>query len=110
ATGMQPLVSIPHLTQRNIRALLNTDAEDTLRPRVEEARVRYQEAATLLATRLGLDPWHHLDAPERTPIVVVTSSAPADGKSTTTAALGRALGRLGLDVLAVDGDYHRRSL
>jgi tyrosine-protein kinase len=39
--------------------------------------------------------------------IVVTSPAPADGKTTVTTLLGEALGRLGMRVLLVDGDLRR---
>lgn len=109
ATGLESLAGIPHLTQRDIRALFTMDGA-TDRPRVDRARTRYREAAAVLATQLGLDPRHRPQAPAPTPILVVTSSTPGDGKTTTTAALAHALADTGLDVLAVDGDYHKRSL
>jgi capsular exopolysaccharide synthesis family protein len=39
--------------------------------------------------------------------IVVTSPAPADGKTTVTTLLGEALGRLGMRVLLIDGDLRR---
>ena len=43
-------------------------------------------------------------------MVLVTSANPAEGKSTSSAALARGFADLGLDVLAVNGDFHRTSL
>jgi capsular exopolysaccharide synthesis family protein len=40
-------------------------------------------------------------------VIVVTSPAPADGKTTVTTLLGEALGRLGMRVLLIDGDLRR---
>jgi polysaccharide biosynthesis transport protein len=40
-------------------------------------------------------------------VIVVTSPAPADGKTTVATLLGEALGRLGMRVLLVDGDLRR---
>jgi capsular exopolysaccharide synthesis family protein len=40
-------------------------------------------------------------------LIVVTSPAPADGKTTVTTLLGEALGRLGMRVLLIDGDLRR---
>jgi succinoglycan biosynthesis transport protein ExoP len=40
-------------------------------------------------------------------LIVVTSPAPADGKTTVTTLLGEALARLGMRVLLVDGDLRR---
>jgi capsular exopolysaccharide synthesis family protein len=43
-------------------------------------------------------------------LVVVTSPAPSDGKTTTAALLSEALGRLGMRVLLVDADLRRPGL
>lgn len=40
-------------------------------------------------------------------LIVVTSPAPSDGKTTVTTLLGEALGRLGMRVLLIDGDLRR---
>ena len=40
-------------------------------------------------------------------LIVITSPAPADGKTTVTTLLGEALGRLGMRVLLIDGDLRR---
>jgi len=40
-------------------------------------------------------------------VIVVSSPAPADGKTTVTTLLGEALGRLGMRVLLIDGDLRR---
>jgi len=40
-------------------------------------------------------------------LIVVSSPAPADGKTTVTTLLGEALGRLGMRVLLIDGDLRR---
>ncbi|HEV8602069.1 MAG TPA: AAA family ATPase [Gaiellaceae bacterium] len=40
-------------------------------------------------------------------VIVVTSPAPADGKTTVTTLLGEALGRLGMRTLLIDGDLRR---
>ena len=40
-------------------------------------------------------------------LIVVTSPAPADGKTTVTTLLGEALGRLGMRILLIDGDLRR---
>lgn len=114
-TGMNVIVEIPRLTRRRVRALLDLDAgrRDT---RLADAQLRYQEAAWVIATALGIDPRTSVDASPNTPhrgpapMVLVTSTSPAEGKTTSTAALAGALAALGFDVLAVDGDYHHRSL
>ncbi len=109
ATGMETLVAVPHLARRNIRALVTPNGESTA-ARVVRARVRYGEAATMLATKLGGPP---PTGPTPLPpprCVVVPWRPPPDATPTTTAALVRALGDTGLRVLAVDGDYHQRDL
>jgi tyrosine-protein kinase len=40
-------------------------------------------------------------------LIVVTSPAPADGKTTVVTLLGEALGRLGMRILLIDGDLRR---
>ncbi len=113
ATGMPVIVEIPRLSRRRMRALLSgTDDSDD--PRVADATIRYREAASVLVSALGLKPRKLGDTiatrQRPAPVVLVTSTVPAEGKTTSTAALAAALAYLGFDVLAVDGDYHNRSL
>ncbi len=117
-TGMNVIVEIPRLSARRLRALVGGEPT-TGDPKVDDARFRYREAAWVIATELGLDP--RIDAedrqaaerdagPRRAPMVLVTSTSPSEGKTTSTAAIADALAFLGFKVLAVDGDYHHRSL
>lgn len=117
-TGLEVIVEIPRLSRRRVLRLL--DMHSTVHdPRVEDAQIRYREAAWVIAGQLGIDPRRAVDARDggdatgdghRAPIIMVTSSSPSEGKTTSTAALASALGYLGFRVLAVDGDYHHRSL
>lgn len=118
ATGMALIVEIPRLSRRRLRAMTDAVADDP-DPKVADAQIRYREAAWVIATELGLDPRPDVgetrppvegDGTGGAPLVLVTSTAPAEGKTTSTAALASALAYLGFDVLAVDGDYHHRSL
>lgn len=119
-TGLDVIVEIPRLSPRRLRALVEDPA--SVDPKVADAQIRYQEAAWVIASSLRIDPRQKLAEtarrdgsprpPEdhRAPIVLVTSTTPSEGKTTSTAALASALGSLGFSVLAVDGDYHHRSL
>lgn len=118
ATGMNVIVEIPRLGRRRLRALVGGEPTRS-DPKVSDARFRYREAAWVIATEMGLDPRSDADArrtlehstgQRRAPLVLVTSTSPSEGKTTSTAALADALAFLGFDVLAVDGDYHHRSL
>ena len=117
-TGIGVIVEIPILSKRRVRELA-TPASESTHPKVVDAKIRYREAAWVIATKLGVEPrpgaLSHVpttspDAPRRAPVILVTSTTPAEGKTTSTAALATALGGLGFTVLAVDGDYHHRSL
>lgn len=112
ATGLQQISGIPHLTQKQVRAML-TGSRDDVPEAVDRALVRYREAATLLLAQMDVAS-RRAGAPDRghrrAPIIVITSTTPAEGKTTTTAALARAIGDGGFDVLAVDGDYYRHGL
>ncbi|MBS1848856.1 MAG: hypothetical protein JST73_11315, partial [Actinobacteria bacterium] len=117
ATGLGVIVEIPRMSKRRVRAVLAHDPDETNRS-VVDARLRYVEAAWEIAAVLGIDPHRPIDGTNGTPgvarpeapIVLVTSTAPAEGKTTSTAALAAAFGHLGFRALAVDGDYHHRSL
>lgn len=118
STGMNVIVEIPRLSRKRLRGLTGNEPP-TSDPKVSDARFRYQEAAWVIATELGLEPRPdgavlrpRPDGSEArpAPIVLVTSTSPSEGKTTSTAALATALANLGFDVLAVDGDYHHRSL
>lgn len=118
ATGLRVIVEIPRLSRRRLGELLNPAAPDP-HPKVADAQIRYREAASVIVADLGLDPRPVTGASSREadhdesrhcPIVLVTSTSPSEGKTTSTAALASALAYLGFDVLAVDGDYHHRSL
>ena len=115
SSGLRPLAEIPHLSKRSVRALVASDPSQPVR----QALTRYRAAAAMVAVDLGMKPTrssHALASPEepavgrRAPIVLVTSANPAEGKSTSSAALARGFADLGLDVLAVNGDFHRSSL
>ncbi|HET8931010.1 MAG TPA: division plane positioning ATPase MipZ [Acidimicrobiales bacterium] len=117
-TGLRVIVEIPRLSRRRLRALMDPAAADA-DPKVADAQIRYREAAWVIAADLGLDPrprsddaprQRDADEPRRAPVVLVTSTSPSEGKTTSTAALASALAYLGFEVLAVDGDYHHRSL
>lgn len=115
ATGMEVLVEIPRLSRRRVRAMsaLRTPEPDV---KVADARTRYGEAALILAGSLGLEPRPLVDEEDAqvlsgpAPIVVVTSTARSEGRTTSTVALAAAFADLGLRVLAVEGDHRRRSL
>ncbi|MCK9247662.1 MAG: hypothetical protein M0P31_01605 [Solirubrobacteraceae bacterium] len=70
-------------------------------------RRRAEESHRMLRAALGL-PGPTASGPERT--VVVTSSAPGEGKTTTAAGLARALARSGRPVVAVEADLRRPAL
>ena len=115
SSGLRPLAEIPHLSKRSVRALVSNDPS----PPVRQALTRYRAAAAMVAVDLGMKPTrsaHALASPEepatqrRAPVVLITSANPAEGKSTSCAALARGFAELGLDVLAVNGDLHRASL
>lgn len=115
ASGFRILAEIPHLSARTLRSLVSNDPPIEAR----QALTRYQGAAAMVAVDLGIRPTRsaHALAPReepsgarRAPVVLVTSPNPAEGKSTSSAALARGFADLGLDVLAVNGDFHRSSL
>jgi Mrp family chromosome partitioning ATPase len=115
SSGLRPLAEIPHLSKRSVRGLVSTNPTAPVR----QALTRYRAAAAMVAVDLGMKPTrsaHALASPDepvterRAPVVLVTSANPAEGKSTSSAALARGFADLGLDVLAVNGDFHRSSL
>lgn len=114
-TGMDVLVEIPRLSRRRVRAM-SAPGAPTADTKVADARTRYGEAASMLAQSLGLEPRgpvDEADAPAPSalaPIVVVTSTARSEGRTTSVVALAAAFADLGLKVLAVEGDHRRRSL
>lgn len=115
ASGMDVIVEIPRMSGRKVRRLLASPSPKD-GDKVADARLRYREAAWVIASKLGVDPREAIATDDvdtqarQAPIILVTSTTPAEGKTTSTAALAAALGYLGFDVLAVDGDYHHRSL
>lgn len=114
-SGFRTLAEVPHLGGRSIRALVAADPP----PAARQALARYRSAAAMVAVDLEVRPHrraHPLAARDDTegsrhaPVVLITSANPAEGKSTSSAALARGFADLGLDVLTVNGDYHRSSL
>lgn len=106
ASGFALLTEIPRLSTRGVKSLLKSGKNNSA-PRTRQAAYRYLEAASVLSHQLGIGADSR---PARAPVVLVTSSTPNEGKSTSSAALAAAFAELGLRVLAVDGDYHRNSL
>ncbi|MGE4427308.1 MAG: CpsD/CapB family tyrosine-protein kinase [Solirubrobacteraceae bacterium] len=89
------------LTGLPLVAHLHPPSDDDL------GRRRAEESHRMLRAALAL-PGPSSSGPART--VVVTSSAPAEGKTTTTAGLARALARSGRPVVAVEADLRRPAL
>ncbi len=106
ASGFLLLTEVPRLSGRAVRSLLQHGTQAT-HDRTRQAAYRYVEAASVLANQLGLSDAKKLT---KTPVVLITSASPSEGKSTTSAAIAAAFAELGYRVLAVDGDYHRSSL
>ncbi len=117
SSGVPVLAEIPHLRARAVRDLVAGRAQAS----AARAHARYAEATTILARDLGLErdlpgsnplsTRTHADVPlPSSPVLMITSANPSEGKSTSVAALAASFASHGFRVLAVDGDAHRTSL
>jgi Mrp family chromosome partitioning ATPase/capsular polysaccharide biosynthesis protein len=106
-TGLPVLAEIPKLTKAQARdsVLVSVDS-----PRSRAAE-RYRAVRTSLLFALNEELNRTgTDGAKRSPVVLVTSPGPSEGKTTTTANLAATLGDNGLRVLVIDCDYHKPSI
>ncbi|MBW6505861.1 MAG: AAA family ATPase [Rhodobacteraceae bacterium] len=99
-----PLIALKHETQRSIADAVVTDP---LSPYSES--IRRLRATIDLSARATRTPGEEAGAKEGR-VIVVTSSIPAEGKSTTALALARAFAQANRRVLLIDADLRKPTL
>ena len=102
--GLKALASVPNLGS----TLRRRDQASEIWPPDYVAKAplsRFTESFRTLVASLGLG-----DGEKKGPIIVVASTLPGEGKTTTTICLARAAGLAGLSVLVIDCDLRRGEL
>jgi capsular exopolysaccharide synthesis family protein len=94
-------LDVEHITDRPILGGISTDPEARKRPLIVHVDPRNPRAESFRALRTNLQ-FVNLDAGSKS--LVVTSSLPGEGKSTTTANLAISLAETGARVVIIDGD------
>jgi capsular exopolysaccharide synthesis family protein len=94
-------LDVAHITDRPILGGISTDPEARKRPLIVHVDPRNPRAESFRALRTNLQ-FVNLDNGSKS--LVVTSSVPGEGKSTTTANLAISLAETGARVVIIDGD------
>ena len=113
-TGLPVIAEVPSLA-KNQRHTTDVPAVDAPRSRVAE---RYRAVRTSLLFVLGQHQSGEsvaaggpsVEAPARTPVVMITSPNPGEGKTTTVANVAAVFGDSGMRTLVIDCDYRKPSI
>jgi capsular exopolysaccharide synthesis family protein len=97
-TGLSLLASIPNAGKRRRPSDLISDFSKDLDPGLSEAVRNLRTSIT----------YSNIDQPPK--VVMITSSAPSEGKTTTAALFGITSERMGRSAIIVDCDFRRRSI
>lgn len=95
------------VTDRTILGGIAFDAEASTHPLIVQVDPRSQRAEAFRSLRTNLQ---FIDVANPPKSIVVTSSLPGEGKSTTTANLALSLADTGLKVVVIEGDLRRPRL
>ncbi len=102
-----PSATSRRVTDRTILGGIAFDADASKHPLIVQVDPRSQRAEAFRSLRTNLQ---FIDVANPPKSIVVTSSLPGEGKSTTTANLALSLAETGLKVVVIEGDLRRPRL